>query len=71
MSSNRRFDQNYQNISGYVSKELAIRFRQHIAAKGLKINEGLEEALRAYLTADLSEEETSQDNKSELDSNFF
>jgi hypothetical protein len=63
LSSNRRFDQNYQNISGYVSKELAIRFRQHIAAKGLKINEGLEEALGAYLNADLSEGEASQDKK--------
>lgn len=52
MSSNRRFDPNYQNISGYVSKELAIKFRQHIAAKGLKINEGLEEALRIYLESD-------------------
>jgi ribosomal protein L28 len=58
LSGNRRFDPNYQNISGYVSKELAIKFRQHIAAKGLKINEGLEEALRMYL-------ETEKDSKAE------
>jgi hypothetical protein len=49
LSSNKRFDSNYQNISGYVSKELAVKFRQHIAGKGLKINEGLEEMLRRYL----------------------
>jgi hypothetical protein len=49
LSSNKRFDSNYQNISGYVPKELAVKFRQHITGKGLKINEGLEEVLRHYL----------------------
>jgi hypothetical protein len=49
LSSNKRFDANYQNISGYVPKELAVKFRQHLTGKGLKINEGLEEVLRRYL----------------------
>jgi hypothetical protein len=52
LSNNKRFDSNYQNISGYVPKELAVKFRQHITGKGLKINEGLEEMIRGYLTTE-------------------
>jgi hypothetical protein len=52
LSNNKRFDSNYQNISGYVPKELAVKFRQHITGKGLKINEGLEEMIRCYLTTE-------------------
>jgi uncharacterized protein YaiL (DUF2058 family) len=48
---NRKNDPNYQQISAYVDKDLAIRFKQLIASKSLNISEGLEEALQAYLDA--------------------
>lgn len=45
----KKDDPNYQQVSGHVPKDLAIRFKQHLAAKDKKLNEGLEEAITAYL----------------------
>jgi len=48
---NRKSDPNYQQLSAYIEKELVIAFKQLIAAKGLNVSEGLEEALRLYAAA--------------------
>lgn len=47
--ANKRLDPNYEQISGVVPKEVSRRFRQIIAAKGLKISDGLAEALQDYV----------------------
>ncbi|HEY9596700.1 MAG TPA: hypothetical protein V6D33_03410 [Cyanophyceae cyanobacterium] len=47
--ANKRLDPNFEQISGVVPKEVSRRFRQIIAAKGLKISDGLAEALQDYV----------------------
>jgi hypothetical protein len=47
--ANKRQDPNYEQVSGVVSRDVSRRFRQVIAARGLKISDGLEEAMQEYV----------------------
>ena len=53
--TNRRKDPNYKEVSGFIPVDLLRQFRQHIAGKGLKVNEGLEEAIFTYLKQEKKE----------------
>ena|GEM_PF-3967786 len=60
--ANRRTDPNYKEVSGFIPIDLLRQFRQHIAGKGLKVNEGLEEAIFTYLE---QERQNHPDHKNE------
>lgn len=58
--ANKKQDPNYEQFSGVVPKDLSRRFRQVIAAKGLKLSDGLADAMREYVERHEPEIMTSQ-----------
>jgi hypothetical protein len=47
--TNKRKDPNYEQITGLVPKEISRRFKQLLAVEGLKISDGVTEAIKFYL----------------------
>ena len=47
--TNKRKDPNYEQITGLVPKEISRRFKQLLAIEGLKISDGVTEAIKFYL----------------------
>ncbi|MFB2975332.1 hypothetical protein [Microseira sp. BLCC-F43] len=45
----RRDDPNYAQVSGYINKELAMRFKVACTAKEVSQTDALEEAVRLWL----------------------
>jgi len=49
MAASRRDDSDFLQISGYVSKAVALNFKAHCALTEISQSEALEVALREYL----------------------
>ncbi len=47
--TNKRKDPNYEQITALVPKEISRRFKQLLAVEGLKISDGVTEAIKFYL----------------------
>ncbi|MFB2979532.1 plasmid partition protein ParG [Microseira sp. BLCC-F43] len=47
--ASRRNDPNYAQVSGYITKELAMRFKIACTAKEVSQTDALEEAVRLWL----------------------
>ncbi len=45
----RRNDPNFAQVSGYLPKEMALRFKIACTAKEISMTEGLEQAVRLWL----------------------
>lgn len=49
MAASKRNDPSYLQISGYVPKELALRFKATCTIQEIEISEALEEMMRSWL----------------------
>ncbi len=49
-STGKRRSEDYQQVSGYVRKNLAVKFKTYCKAKELEISEVLEEMIEKWLS---------------------
>lgn len=47
--TNRRSDPNFVQVSGYLPKDLVLRFKKILLMKDYSVQEGLEQAVQQYV----------------------
>ncbi|MEM6426155.1 MAG: hypothetical protein AAF728_13505 [Cyanobacteria bacterium P01_D01_bin.128] len=54
--TNRRSDPNFVQVSGYLPKDLVLRFKQRLLLSDKSVQEGLEEAVSLFLMQEENEQ---------------
>ena len=57
----RKGNPKYKRMEAHIPKELSVAFREYLVREDKTINEGVEEAIRLYLSQKNTEEENQED----------